>query len=225
MKKILLVATLAASLSGITASAQGYFNFSGPVRGAWDLFTPANGGVPKFGGTTVNVGFVWGTGSALITGISDRTLTNSLAANGAALTGIGNAWNAILNDPNFHVAIDNNTGLPIAKTVAANGSWAYTTTGGFAATPVTGTAAQGYQLYVIGWSSAYATPALAAQANSAVGWTSVFNYAGVSSIGTPLTMSASGMPTGFGVLPVPEPTTFALAGLGIAAMLVSRRRK
>ena len=225
MKKTLLIATLAVSLSGLSAFGQGYFNFSGAVRGAWDLFTPANGGTPKFGGTTVNVGFVWGTGPALITSIAASTVTNNLAANSAALTGIGGAWNAILNDPNFKVAVDNNTGLQVARVVASNGSWAYTTTGGFAATPVTNTVAQSYSVYAIGWDSTYATPALAGAAGAAVGWGSVFTYAAVSNIGTPLTMTASGMPIGFGVLPVPEPATFALAGLGMAAMLVSRRRK
>jgi hypothetical protein len=46
------------------------------------------------------------------------------------------------------------------------------------------------------------------------------------------TLVASGTPppgpvglTGFQVVPIPEPSTFALAGLGVAALLVLRRRK
>jgi hypothetical protein len=48
----------------------------------------------------------------------------------------------------------------------------------------------------------------------------LFNSAGPSPQGTPLT-------TGFliGVVPVPEPATFTLVGLGAAALLIFRRRK
>src|SRR5438128_588185 len=105
MKKILIVATLAASLSGLTASAQGYFNFSGNTRGVWDQFsTSANATAPKLA-ATFDVGFLYGSGAPLIAGILASTPTNTAATfNNAA------AWNAILNDPNFHLAIDNNTG-------------------------------------------------------------------------------------------------------------------
>jgi hypothetical protein len=41
----------------------------------------------------------------------------------------------------------------------------------------------------------------------------------------PLFQGASGIPTGFTLTPVPEPTSMALAGLGAAALLIFRRRK
>jgi len=227
MKKILLITAIAVSASGVSSFAQGYFNIGGTVRGTWDLFTTAGQATPKFGGTVADVGLMWGSGTPLISAIQTSTATNSVAANAAAEASITADWAAIMNDPNFHVAVDANTSLQIAKTVGANGSSPYTTTGGLSATPVVGTAGgNSYQCYMIGWDSTYASPAAAAAAGAAVGWGSVFTYAAVSNIGTPLTMTASGMATGFGVITtVPEPASFALAGLGMAAMLVSRRRK
>lgn len=50
-------------------------------------------------------------------------------------------------------------------------------------------------------------------------WTMASIATGVTTPGTP-----DGMPAGFTVSAVPEPTTMALAGLGAAAMLIFRRR-
>ena len=170
MKKTLLIATMAASLSGLSAFGQGYFNFSGPVRGVWDLYSTAAKQTtsPTFGSTAVNVGFVWGSTAStpLISGIQAFTSTNGAAANSSASASLSADWNAILNDPNFHVAFDNNTGLAISKVDNSNGSFQYSTTGGFNATPVTGTTPVSFKVYQIAWDSAYATPALAGAANA-----------------------------------------------------------
>lgn len=218
MKKLLIIATAAVSLSGLSVMGQGYFQFSGSTRGVWDAFTLANGGASKLG-ATMNVAFLWGSGSALVSSVSSSTATN-----GSTVFSPADAWTAILNDPNYTLAIDANKSTAAIASSAANGAWSYTSTAG-TIFPVTGTGSGAYSVFVIGWDKTYATPADAAAANSAVGWSQVFSYTAANNVGTPLSMPASGL-TPFGVIaPVPEPATFALAGLGAAALLVFRRKK
>ena len=221
MKKILLIATTVVALSGLTSMGQGYIAFQTPTRGMWDLFTPANAGTPKLA-ATMNLTFLWGTGSALISGIGATTPTNNLASQ--PIFTPAQAWNAILTDPNYRLGQDQNVANanPILAN-AANGAASYMSAASFPlnASPAGGTVG----VYVIGWDKAFATPAAAQAAGSAVGWSPIFQDAlGASSIATVSTFAASGF-VPFGVPAVPEPTTFALAGLGMAAMLVSRRRK
>jgi len=211
---------MAASLSGISASAQGYFLLGGAARSAWDIFTPVNAGAPKLA-ATMNIALYWGSSSATpaIESLLNGTPTN------APSTYLSDPWAVILGDGAFQRVVDFNTGLAVAPTTIANSSWAYTTTGGASATPVTGTTAgTAVNMYIIGWDKNFATPQLAAGASAAVGWSKVFTYTPVSNIGTPTSLTTAGF-VPFGVNPVPEPATFALAGLGIASLLIARRRK
>jgi hypothetical protein len=214
MKKTLVTIAIAAVTLG--SFAQGYFSFTGNPRTAWDGFTTSGSSKPA---ATLNVGFLFGTGSAMISGLASSVPTNSFSANFSVST----AWTDILNDPNFAVAATG--GSTVVQATASNGSWSYNGGNTFA---VTGSAVQTYNIIEFAWSSAYATPQAAAAAGSPVGWGSAFSYTSVSSIGTPLTFPASGA-TPFGVVatPVvtPEPTTLALAGLGGASLLLFRRRK
>lgn len=223
MKKTLLTIGLVA-LTGISSFAQGYFALGGPARGAWDIFTPANGGVPKFANANVNIGILWAP-SAATTALSSvqagGTVTNT------ATTYLTNPWLAIQADLGgvWKLAVDNNTQNIIQPSTGANGSWVYTTTGGFSSVPVKDTASgQSYKMYVVGWDKTAGTLANALSIGAAVGWSSVFNYNAVDQIGTPASLASSGF-VPFGVNAVPEPTTFALGGLGVAAMLIARRRK
>lgn len=214
MKKTLL--TVALTIASLASFGQGYFYFNGSPRFTWDAFT-SPGAIR--GNTTVDVAFLWGatTATPLIDGIATSTATNGAAIN---VTG---AWSDIMNDANFHLAVDSSTSLVAVQQTTAAGGWSYNNPNDFG---VSGTVAQSYLVYVIGWNAAYATPTAAAAAGSAVGWSAPFTYAAATSIGTPLSMTASGL-TAFGVLPpiVPEPTTMALAGLGGLALLAFRRRK
>jgi hypothetical protein len=222
MKKTLLIATVAA-LTGLSSFGQGYFLLGGAARASWDLFTPANAGVPKLG-ATANIALFWGSASA--TPLVESSLASGLGSPTNAVSQyLSNPWTAILGDGAFQRVVDNNTSLAVQPANGSNGSWAYTTTGGFSAAPVTGTSpGTAVHMYVIGWDKAYSTIAAAAAAGAAVGYSGVFTYTPVDSIGTPPSLSASGF-VPFGINAVPEPASFALAGLGMAAMLVSRRRK
>ena len=222
MKKTLLIVTLAA-LTQLSSIGQGYFAVGGPPRGSWDIFTAANGGTPKFG-ATMNIAILWapGAGVASVETILNGTPTNSASSYAS------NPWTAIQTDlgaGGYKIAVDNNTTLAIQPSTGANSSWVYTTTGGFASVPVTGTApGTAYNIYIVGWDKTAGTLANAASTGAAVGWSKVFTYNSVDSIGTPSSLANSGF-VPFGVNAVPEPATFALAGLGIASMLIARRRK
>jgi hypothetical protein len=131
------------------------------------------------------------------------------------------AWTDILTDPTFTLARDVNAGnaVAVAQTLTSgafqyNSGSVFGINGTTAGTPV--------QVFEIGWSSAYATPALAAAANSAVGWSAVFAYTPTLFTATPVPMAA---PTQWGTAGVPEPSTMALAGLGSLSLLLFRRRK
>ena len=222
MKKLLIIATVA-SLSALSSFGQGYFALAGAARSSWDIFTVANAGAPKLA-ATMNIALFWGSASA--TPLVESSLVNGLGSpTNVASTYLNNPWTAILGDGAFTRVVDNNTATAVQPATASNSGWAYTTTGGFSSVPVTGTSSgTPYHMYIIGWDKTYATMAAAAAAGAAVGYSSVFTYTPVDAVGTPTSLSGAGF-TPFGVNQVPEPATFALAGLGMAAMLVSRRRK
>src|SRR5438105_3614881 len=103
MKKTLLIATLAA-LTSLSSFGQGYFSLAGAARSSWDIFTPANGNVPKLG-ATMNIGILWGLGSA-VSGLGAAPVTNNPTVY------VQNPWLAIQADMtsgNWHLAVDNNT--------------------------------------------------------------------------------------------------------------------
>ena len=134
-------------------------------------------------------------------------------------------WSKILSDPTFHFATNGTSLVSVAanNTGPTKGGFGYN---GAITFPLAGsTAGATIQAFAVAWQSQYANPWIAAANGSNLGWSSVISYATAPDSGSSaLSFAAQGMP-GFGVSPVPEPATFALAGLGAAAMLIFRRRK
>lgn len=211
MKKILLIASVMASLSAMSSHAQGVFLFTASPRTVWDLA----GANPKLGGP-YNATFFIGNGTPMINTMTGLTSTPT---NSASAFSLNDAWTALTTDANFHAAVNANGSTVAVTPVLANGSLNYNSSSSFA---VEGTSASGGTLtvFLVAWDNAYATFQAAAAAKAVVGWSAPFSYTYANTIGTP---------SGFGLRPlgvvVPEPSSLALAGLGAAAMLVFRRRK
>jgi len=221
MKKIVLLATLAATLSGLSAFGQGSFIFGTAASYVWDNYTTSSGikdALPK-------VTFLWGSGTPLV---DSAPGPDHVATNNAPSSVSGTAWTSITSDPSFHFATNNTSGLLVVGTTGAAGTVVYN---GGSTFFVTGTSASGGSttVFMVAWDGNYADPFAAAAANAAVGWSRPFTYVYAPTAGTPQNFSANantaGVDAKFGVSPIPEPSTFALAGLGAAALLIFRRRK
>jgi len=225
MKKLLIIATVTTVLAGASAFGQGFFTFTSGPTYIWNDFTGPN---PYRANTVgpVDTAFLLnytGTGTALA---GASTPTNGYPAKLPQTT-----WANIINDPNYGFATNASGGtLIIGSTTAAGGM-----TGAAANVTdvgVLGTSANGgvINAYAIAWDATYANPYLAAAANAAVGWSPVVAYAYQSSSVNPTAWgtqyaAAGGYAFGVMAINVPEPATFALTGLGAAAMLIFRRRK
>jgi hypothetical protein len=132
----------------------------------------------------------------------------------------------------FQLTYSSTTGLPDGtltpigsvagtSTVIA-GRIANTTTAANSLTP-----GASYTFQILGWQGAsYTTYAQAAAAGAPVGFSTQFLSATSANASPPPTaVSLAGLYAGFALVPIPEPATMALAGLGAAALLIFRRRK
>lgn len=126
-----------------------------------------------------------------------------------------------------------------AAWVAANPGWTLGTAVGFT-TPAAGkfnggnltlsplaNIGGGVDYVIAGWTGSAASFDAAIAANAMVGVSSKFKTAVGDGTAVPpgAPVSLAGTFTGMTLQPVPEPSTFALAGLGAAALLIFRRRK
>ncbi len=199
--RILLVITVLAA-AAFNAVGQGYF-----------LFTANKNSV--YPNQNITAAFLWGPAGQ----------TNALGSIGVPTSCIPppdfqNMWLAALNDPAWHWG----TNLTANAFAAVNVNPSGLAIGGInynsgAPFTVAGTVGgQTYTIYCIAWYSIFSDP----RQSFYVGWSTPFLYtAGNGPTSTPLGFSSSGMqPFGVGI---PEPTTFALAGLGAAVLMFTRR--
>jgi hypothetical protein len=219
MKKQLIIAALAVATS-LSAFGQGYVAFSSTKGqgGYYSPNTPIGGAAASTGNAGITVGFLWAPqGSVPMAGSSGTPTASNVLVD----------WTKILTDPLFHFATNSGTGALVTQALnnsgLAQGGWNYNSGVSFGLAG--STAAANYTFMTVGWNSTYATPWAAAAAGSYLGFSNPFSYStGADSGAAVSTFAASGQ-NAFGVQPIPEPATFALAGLGAAAMLIFRRRK
>jgi len=218
MKK-LLASSLVLGMTAAASFGQGYFLFTGgPTSSAWDAFTSSSSFARSPG--NVYVSFLIGASGTPANG-GVATATNSQSSV---------SWNTITNDPNFHFATTGGTIVSALTTATGigKGGWSYNAGSTF---QVDNTPGASYLVQAVAWqstvngSAALTTPTAAAAAGAALGWGNVFSYSpGANSTALINGFTAAGSAQ-FGVSPVPEPTSFALAGIGAAAMMIFRRKK
>jgi len=222
MKKTLIIAA-ALAVTSVASFAQGTFFFTGNTKTVWDNYTTAVG---HLNAANEDVAFLIGTGTPKIAQVAASVATN--AASAGVTWSAATAWSDILGDSNFFLATNSasSSTAAIAAVATTSGAWSYNSAGSFTVNGTTAGAT--YTVYAIAWNAAYATPALASAANSAVGWSAAFTYVagnpGAQPPTTPQAFNASVTAFGVSAGAVPEPGTIALAGMGIASLLAFRRR-
>lgn len=223
--KIAIIATLFAT-SGVSMFGQGYVTFNGSTGSLWNEFTTAGQGVR--GNANINVAFLWApVGTAdLLSAVGTQFSTkagasvNQVATNGVDSIATGVSSLQAMLSGGWQFASNGTSLASVTIGSAANFSYGQFQLAG----SVAGTT---YQFIVIGWDATSGLTAILDGSVAAIGWSNPFTYTTGASTLDPngqTLFTGSGM-NQFGVAPVPEPTTLALAGLGAASLLIFRRRK
>ena len=217
MKKTIVTIAALAAVS-FSALSQGYVFFSASKSTVWDDFTTL--GTPTTSAGTVELTFLW---------INSTTATVPWTQTATNATGSSATWSQIntLLSSGWNIATNASTS---AQADVATGTGGTTRGnipyGGTSSFLVAGTTAgANIDLVVIGWAATAGTTLQQADnANAALGVTAVINYATGATSSSPVnTLTVDGIGN-FGVAPTPEPSTIALAGLGVSALVAFRRR-
>jgi len=234
-KQIAILAALVAATS-FSAFGQGYITFASATSGTWDEFTTPGAGIRS--PSDVTVGFLWAATSAtdsltLVSGsggpngnglgLRGGAANKQVATNGVSSISVtpwatiatmvaSGGWNWATNSAA--------PSAPLQVTGGANGLWSYNGGASFIlAGPGAGST---IQIVVIGWNNAGSIGS-----SADIGWSNPFNYLTGANASDPngTTVFSSSGANQFGVAPIPEPSTIALAGLGGLSLLLFRRRK
>lgn len=223
MKKIIIIAALV--VVGIGSYAQGNVSVAGAVGGVWNNYTTPGTPVTTAGGFYVSLLFAPDNSVSALSAIS----STGSATNGTTSYSATTAWNDISSDlSSGWFVLDGTSGsaLSIAASGPLKGTFSYNSGSSWAAANIT--AGTTYEVYEIAWASGYTTEAAALAADAYVGWSTVFTYTPTSGANQPTAISP-GNNVGYysigGAAATPEPTTIALAGLGIAGLVALRRKK
>jgi hypothetical protein len=214
MKKQILIASILVVAGALTSFGQGFINFSAGANTVKNGVTGANSA-----GTVAILFAPVGTSDPLGAGMATSGLTQATKtwANVTAMLSSGwtlGATNTIEADGQ------------ISGAAFGGGSFAFNNGG---TVHIDGWAATSESVVVIAWFGSATTLSAAASAQSPLGWSTAFTYLSGANSSDPngtISFSNQGAPiTPFGVAPVPEPGTIALAGLGGIALLALRRKK
>jgi hypothetical protein len=224
MKKLIISSVLGVALAASTAFGQGYILFGGGSRTVWnDTGTSvASAATTPVTDSGFEASFLWSASSTTSPMGSASVATNNSSAYSSAA-----AWTAIEGAGASGWTAATTGGAAIVGGPANNlGSFSYN---GNVPVSLDGSSAPGQSinLYVIAWETEgglYTSLASAEAAGAPVGWSSVLTGYVLGSA-PPATAPPVTSEAHFGIGPVPEPTTLALAGLGGLSMLFLRRKK
>jgi len=245
-KQIALLATLIAA-SGFTAFGQDWMEITGLPNGGgvFDL-TGANGGTAvgqgAYGSGSFDVVWLWASDSTADTlsavgtqfAADLSTASHQVATNGVSSVStsglsslLSGGW-SVVNDENANGGVAT-TGEAVTTTGSKSKITAYNGGASFQIANVSGASGSTIQLIAIAVnSSAIVSGSLVVGDITDLGWSNpMLEPVGTSSsdANDAADEAALGGINAFGVAPVPEPTTLALAGLGGLSMLFLRRRK
>jgi hypothetical protein len=219
---IKLTAALAAlvAATGMTAFGQGYVAFGTSKNNVYDDFSTPGTSVVAPGDVTAT--FLWaatGTSDPLGAGQASTGVANASSAWATIQTMLSSGWTVAENFATSNEVDNADTASGVAK-----GDFNYNSGGSF---QLAGTAAGGsYEFVVIAWDNLTGAGTIEqAEDPQAVGWSDSFTYQTGATPGSAISNFSVSGETAFGVSPVPEPASLALAGLGGLSMLFLRRRK
>lgn len=220
MKKFALAITLFAAID-MNALADGYVEFDASKSYVWDEFTTPGTGVVAPGDVTVT--FLWalvGTPDPLGAGVATNGVFSTTGGWSTVSSMISSGWNIAEDAGNGNAEAD----VAVNSSGPVKGGFGY---GSGPPLPLAGTTGgDTYEFVVIGWDNLMGATTLeeGMAEDVPMAWSNGFDYVTGATLEAPvLIFSQSGMDP-FGVVPVPEPATLALAGLGGLSLLIVRRK-